>query len=401
MELFSKTQYENYADILIWGLKKARKKSFSSNDSILIKFDSGAIALVEVLYEKLILQQFNPILEMTPTANMELSFYSYANEQQLNFIPAGETLKSKHLNGLISIRAPESLTHLKNVKAANIASVAKARKVYRDIWDKREDEGNFGWTLCMLPTAALAKEASLTIEEYAAQIKKSCFLDLQEPVKKWEEIYNKASNIKSWLNSMDINYYEMVGENMELKIYPGENRQWIGISGHNIPSFELFLSPDYRLTSGRYYSNQPSFRNGNLVKNITLDFKGGKVVTFKVEEGETFFKTQIEMDEGAPYLGEFSLTDKSFSNIDCFMANTLFDENYGGEYGNSHIALGASYSNTYCGPKDVLDESIKKEVGLNSSALHWDLVNTLQKSVYGVLKSGKRVLLYEDGHFCL
>ena len=188
---------------------------------------------------------------------------------------------------------------------------------------------------------------------------------------------------------------------MDLKIYPGEDRQWIGISGHNIPSFELFLSPDYRLTTGRYYANQLTFRNGNLVKDITLDFKEGAVSEFKVAEGEAFFKSQLEMDEGAKYIGEFSLTDKNFSNIDCFMANTLFDENYGGEFGNSHIALGASYANTYCGPKNVLDANTKKEVGLNSSALHWDLVNTLDKSVYAVLKEGKRILIYDKGRFLL
>lgn len=401
MELFSKTEYERYANVLIWGLKKARKNPFKAGDSILIKFELPALKLAERLYEILIRQQFNPILELTPTPNMELSFYQYASDNQLNFILEGETVRAASFNGLISLRAPESLTHLKSVDSSKISTATKARKVYRDIWDKNEDEGNFGWTLCMLPTEALAKEANLSLEEYANQIKKSCFLTDDNGVKKWEEIFEAATNIKQWLNGMDVNYYHMSGDNMDLKIYPGEDRQWIGISGHNIPSFELFLSPDYRLTTGRYYANQLTFRNGNLVKDITLDFKEGAVSEFKVAEGEAFFKSQLEMDEGAKYIGEFSLTDKNFSNIDCFMANTLFDENYGGEFGNSHIALGASYANTYCGPKNVLDANTKKEVGLNSSALHWDLVNTLDKSVYAVLKEGKRILIYDKGRFLL
>jgi aminopeptidase len=52
------------------------------------------------------------------------------------------------------------------------------------------------------------------------------------------------------------------------------------------------------------------------------------------------------MDRGASRLGEFSLTDRRFSKINRFMANTLFDENFGGRWGNCHVALGASYMPT-------------------------------------------------------
>ena len=48
---------------------------------------------------------------------------------------------------------------------------------------------------------------------------------------------------------------------------------------------------------------------------------------------------QLTLDEGANRLGEFSLTDRRFSKISAFMANTLFDENYGGEQGNCHVAV--------------------------------------------------------------
>jgi aminopeptidase len=105
------------------------------------------------------------------------------------------------------------------------------------------------------------------------------------------------------------------------------------------------------------------------------------------------------MDTGAKQIGEFSLTDKRFSKIDKFMANTLYDENHGGRYGNCHIALGASYSDTYDGDPSKLTEKKKKEVGLNDSALHWDLVNTEKKTVTAHLTSGKRMIVYDDGMF--
>ena len=81
------------------------------------------------------------------------------------------------------------------------------------------------------------------------------------------------------------------------------------------------------------------------------------------------------------------------------MANTLFDENFGGKYGNCHIALGSSYSNTFAGDSRKLTSARKKQLGFNESALHWDLVNTEKKRVTAHLKSGRRITIYENGRF--
>lgn len=107
------------------------------------------------------------------------------------------------------------------------------------------------------------------------------------------------------------------------------------------------------------------------------------------------------MDKGANKVGEFSLTDRRFSRINRFMANTLFDENYGGRYGNCHLALGSSYSDSYTGDPGRLTPAAKKKLGFNDSALHWDLVNTEKKRVAARLASGKKIVIYENGIFLL
>jgi aminopeptidase len=124
-------------------------------------------------------------------------------------------------------------------------------------------------------------------------------------------------------------------------------------------------------------------------------------VVKKVEaaKGEAFIVKQISMDKGAPRVGEFSLTDKRFSRIDRFMADTLFDENFGGRQGNCHIALGASYSDTFNGNPARLTKTLKENLGFNDSALHWDLVNTEKKTVTAHLKTGKNLVIYENGMF--
>ena len=178
-----------------------------------------------------------------------------------------------------------------------------------------------------------------------------------------------------------------------------EGIYFIYLSMKCYPSFEIFLSPDWRGTEGVYFADQPSFRSGNRVEGIRLEFKKGRLVKIDAKKGRDFVVKQLSMDSGAGRLGEFSLTDKRFSRIDRFMANTLFDENFGGRYGNCHVALGASYSDSYDGDPSWLTKERKKKLGFNDSALHWDIVNTEKKRVVAHLVSGEKVTIYEDGIF--
>jgi aminopeptidase len=171
-----------------------------------------------------------------------------------------------------------------------------------------------------------------------------------------------------------VTHLKIESDNIDLTVTPGDRRRWIGISGHNIPSFEIFLSPDWRGTEGIYYSNLPSYRTGNYVEGVRLEFKKGAVVKVEAKKGQDFVEKQLKMDKGASRVGEFSLTDKRFSRINRFMASTLYDENYGGRYGNCHMALGSSYSDTYDGDPAGLTKDRKEKLGFNDSALHWDLI---------------------------
>ncbi|MGD9024804.1 MAG: aminopeptidase, partial [Desulfobacterales bacterium] len=215
----------------------------------------------------------------------------------------------------------------------------------------------------------------------------------------WQHIYRQAQAIKRWLNRLPVTALHVKSKNVDLHISLGDKRRWVGISGRNIPSFEIFISPDWRGTQGTYYADQPSYRSGNYVRGIRLEFENGRLVQTIAVKGQDFVRHQLKMDHGASRLGEFSLTDKRFSRINRFMANTLYDENYGGPNGNCHIALGSSYSNTYAGKPVELTKPLKRKLGFNESALHWDFVNTEKKRVVALLKSGKKVTIYENGKF--
>jgi aminopeptidase len=397
--MLKKRDLERYADVLLWGLTTSRRKRFRKKDLVLIQYEHAALRLAEILYDRIIAAGMNPIQRQGLTVDMERSFYGKADGRQLVFQAPGEKEFYGNLHGRIYLHAPDSLTHLKQIDPARICKALIARKPLRDILEKREREGIHGWTLCTLPTPELAAQARTTPELYTEQIIRACYLDRKDPVGKWTAIRQEATDIKQWLGDLKASFIHCESENCNLRITVGEHRKWAGISGHNIPSFELFVSPDWRGTEGTYYANLPSYRNGNYVEKVRLTFVRGVAVDIHAETGEAFAVKQLRMDRGAARIGEFSLTDKRFSRIDRFMADTLFDENFGGEHGNCHIAVGASYADTYTGDPSAMTGALKRRLGFNASALHWDLVNTENKVVTAHLKTGKRIVIYENGQF--
>jgi len=397
--MLTKGQMDKYSDVLLWGLKTSRKGRFKKNEVVLVQFELPAIKLAEVLQAKLLDMGVNPIMRLGMTPVMEHNFFEKANNSQLVFLAPGQKELLENLNGSIFLRAPDSLTHLSDIDSKKIGKTLVAQKPLRDILREREEKGTYGWTLCTLPTEELAKQAKLSVKQYCSQIIRACYLDKTDPVRVWKTIYRDAAAIKKWMNSMDVKYYHIESETIDLRVTPGAHRKWVGISGHNIPSFEIFISPDWRGTEGVYYSDQPSFRSGNYVEGVRLFFKKGSVAKIEAKKGEEFVKKQLSMDKGACRIGEFSLTNKKFSRINRFMANTLYDENFGGRHGNCHLAVGSSYSNTYDGDPSKLTDEVKKALGFNDSALHWDLVNTENKKVTAYLKSGKSLVVYENGMF--
>ncbi|MFZ2418531.1 MAG: aminopeptidase [Smithellaceae bacterium] len=399
--MLSLKNLENYADVLLWALATAKKAALKKNEIVLIQYDLPALGLAEILYGRLLDMGIHPVQRMGATCRMEKSFYRKADSKQLLFLAPGDKDLYKKINGRIFLHAPESLTHLKDIDPAKIGKAIVSRKALKDILDRREERRQYSWTLCLLPTEELARQAKMTLRQYTQQVIKGCYLDKDNPVGEWKRIHQEATAVKKWLSSLSVKDFHLESANMDLRITPGEKRRWAGVSGHNVPSFEVFVSPDWRGTEGFYFANLPSFRSGNYVENVRITFAKGKAVRVEAGKGETFVKKQLAMDEGANRLGEFSLTDKRFSRIDRFMAETLFDENFGGKEGNCHVALGSSYSDTFSGDPARLTPALRKKLGFNDSALHWDLVNTEPKTVTAHLTNGKKIVIYDRGLFTI
>lgn len=336
--MFTKELWEKYADVVAWSLFEAMKTAggkYTPGNIVIIHCSTDSLLLAETVCKKLIAK------------------------------------------GLKSI--------VKNNNASRLFIV-----------DKREGYDKYGWTWCIVATEAQAQQAGLTVEEYEAEIIKSCYLDQPNPVEAWKKVSAEAAEIRHWLETLKVDRLCVESANIDLRITIGRNRKWMGINGYNMPSFEIYTSPDWRGTSGHYFANTQSLHDGQLARDVKLVFRQGEVIKASAAEGEEFLKSQLAI-LGARRLGEFSLTDKRFSPISKFMANTLFDENVGQPNGNCHIALGYSLSHTYSGYKRLFN-LLKKKQGFNESNIHWDMINTEPKRVIAYL-SGAKVVIYEDGQF--
>lgn len=396
----TKTQTDKYADVMLWALQAARRNGqFKPYDVVVLRYEPLALPLAQSLYKKLLEAKLNVIARQDNPEAFAREFYGTADDKQLTFFPPGEEAFQQGINGLISLRAPADLTSLKNTDPSRLAKAAVARKPLREILDAREQKGLFSWTLCNYPTEELAKRAGLSVKEYAAQIARACYLNEKDPVKKWQEVTAQMEEIAKWLSALPVETFRVQSAHMDFEVLLGEKRRFVSGGGCNIPSFEIFTSPDWRGTRGVYFADLSSYRSGNYVKGIKLEFKAGRAVKATAQQGQNFVRKMLAMDEGACQIGEFSLTDRRFSKITKFMADILYDENFGGKYGNCHVAVGASYADTYSGNVARLTPELKKKLGFNSSALHWDLINTEDKLVQARLKTGKVVTVYEKGQF--
>jgi aminopeptidase len=333
--------------------------------------------------------------------NLSRDFYELAGDAQVDFFPG------RYMRGLVdemdhqvSVIADSDPHALESVDPARIMRRGEAMRPLLDWRGEKENAGRFTWTLGLYGTPAMAAEAGMGEEEYWEQIVHACFLDHEDPIARWREVGQSLDRTRQRLDELDIEHVHVEGEDVDLRVRIGERRRWLGGRGRNIPSFELFTSPDWRGTEGWIRFDQPLYRYGNLVKGIRLSFAGGHVTEASAEENERIL-TEMIATEGADRVGEFSLTDRRFSRITRFMAHTLYDENVGGPFGNTHIALGRSYQDAYAGDPSQLGGKDWEQLGFNSSSVHTDIVSTSDRVVTARLRGGEERVIYADGEFRL
>jgi aminopeptidase len=306
-------------------------KGIKTGEVVYLVYDLDAKPLALAIYQRILEKGAHPIVK-SADEDFEKVFFEKASDNQLKFTP------KKYLKSLIDtidhrlyLIAPKNPLLLKDIDPKKIVLANSSRQILKKWLFEKEDKGKLTWSLCLYGTSGLAKEAGLSIEDFWGQIIKACFLDKDDPISFWRDVFSKINDLIKKMNALPVEKFHIISKDTDLYITLGEKRVWRGGSGANIPSFEIFTSPDWRGTKGKIYFDYPLYRYGNIIKNIYLEFKNGKVIKAKAEKNEKLLSEMIFKQENADKVGEFSLTDKRFSKISKFMANTLYDENFGGE----------------------------------------------------------------------
>jgi aminopeptidase len=393
---------QRYADVLV-NFALGKGKGIKKDDVVMITVSEFAKPLYVELYRAVIRAGGHVISDYRPDAggaqNIDRDFYVNAQEHQIKFFPA------KYLRGLadqidhtIVVLGETDLKFLQSVDPQKLMARRLARKQFREWLDKKEDQGKWSWTLALYGTAAMAKEAGMNEKEYWDQIIKACFLDMPDPIAKWRSVEAELKQYREKLSQMKIQKVHVKGPDVDLWMTIGDDRVWHSGGGNNIPSFEIFTSPDWRGTNGWIRFNIPLYHYGNKAEGIKLEFKDGLVTKVSAKKNQKFLEHLIAT-ENANKLGEFSMTDKRFSRITRFMAETLYDENIGGPEGNTHVAIGTSFPECYRGGAKKLTKSLRKKLGFNESVIHTDMFSTTPRTVTAYFKKGEPRVIYKDGMY--
>lgn len=397
----SNAVYQKYADVLV---------NFALNGGVGIKPNEVVQILVPDVAKPMFGALQNAILKsgghvlgrFLPTG-FTRDFYDLASDEQLKFFPANYLKeRTRLIDHSIAILAEHDLHELTGVEPKKIFANRASQQKVRQWLNDKEAAGKFTWTLALFGTKAMAKEAGLTLHEYWQQIINACFLDYGDPVAQWKKVTGEIESIRVKLQALPIHRLHIEAADTDLWITLGEKRKWKAGGGRNIPSFEIFVSPDWRGTQGHIRFNQPLYQYGNLIEDVYLEFNKGRVVKATAKKNEQVLQEMVAQTD-ADKVGEFSLTDKRFSRIDKFMATTLFDENIGGAYGNTHLALGMSYVDTYDGDVRSVTKQELKRLGFNNiyCSVHTDIISTLDRTVTAELADGSQKVIYSQGQFAL
>ena len=398
---------ERYANVLV-NFALGGGKGIQKGETVYLTVNEYAKPIYVELYKAILKAGGNVIQNYIPddketydkaNSNVSRLFYEIGSEEQLKYFP------SKYLKGLVEetdhsiyIISDTNKHILKGIDPKKIMMRGEAFKPYMDWRNEKENKGKFTWTLALYGTPAMAKEAKMSLKTYWSEIIKACFLDKKDPIKEWKKVFSMVEKAQNKLNALPIEKVHVTGPDADLWVQLGNKRKWMGGSGRNIPSFELFTSPDWRGTNGWIRFSEPLYRYGNLITGIELWFKDGKVIKAKAKQNEKILKGMIAT-KNADKAGEFSLTDKRFSRITKFMAETLFDENVGGPNGNTHIALGNAYHDCLADDPSTLNPEDWEELGFNSSSVHTDIVSTTPRTVTAYMKDGSEMVIYKNGMF--
>ena len=266
------------------------------------------------------------------------------------------------------------------------------------------DDRSVAWTVSPFPTESWARVVFPELEPAAAlaalwqDVSHVCRLDEPDPVAAWtqrlEEIWRTAKRIDEL--GLDALRFAGPGTDLTVGLLPSSRFAKEGGSSTtrsgirhvpNLPTEEMFTSPDPERTEGVVTATKPLDVNGALVTGLRVRFEGGRAVEIDADSNAEALRRRCALDPGAARLGEVALVDGAsrIGRLGRTFFNTLLDENAA-----SHIAFGDAYSHPIADPDDL--------PRINESEIHLDfMIGSDEVEVTATTTNGGEVPLLRGG----
>ncbi len=237
------------------------------------------------------------------------------------------------------------------------------------------------WTVVAAPNPGWAQEifGEPDVERLWEAVGTAMRLDEADPVAAWRDRAAELAARGRALDALDLTEVRYHSADTDLTVGLLPDSRWTGGGGDdkdgiaympNIPTEEVFTSPDRRRADGTITLTKPVIVSGQLVEGLRVTFSGGRIAEVTATSGAEAVRAELDTDEGAQSLGEVSLVDRDsrIAKAGILFHNTLFDENAA-----CHVAWGQSFPFAIAGGLEMSDED-RFERGLNRSAVHTDVV---------------------------
>jgi aminopeptidase len=273
------------------------------------------------------------------------------------------------------------------------------RDVQREIWEIRLQQlsdNSVNWVGVGAPSEGWAKQVfgEPDVERLWEKVAFCMRLDEPDPVEAWREHLARLAERTERLNELrpDALRYRGPGTDLTVGLLP--NVRWMsgasdtptGISYvANMPTEEVFTSPDATRTEGTIRMTLPLPLSGQIIRGLELTFEGGRAVGVEAESGADLVRGHFETIENADRLGEVALVTKEsrVGQSGTVFYDALYDEN-----ATCHIAYGA-------GLPFLVDGEPGE--GFNVANMHVDfMVGGPELEIDAVLKDGTAVPLIRN-----
>ena len=299
---------------------------------------------------------------------------------------------------------------LVGVDQAKLVANARASHVACKPFYDCLDQGKAVWCIVAAAAPAWAQQVFPSLDARAATEKlwqailAAVRVDTPDPVAAWAQHRESFNERKAWLNAQhfdSLHYTNSLGTDLtvglnKLGIWQGggdvtvEGREFFP----NMPTEEIFTTPDLSRAEGVVYSSMPLIHYGSPVEDFSMRFEGGKVVECQARVGQDVLEAIFTVDEGAAHLGECALVPwgSPIQKSGILFYNTLFDENAA-----CHLAVGQGFPDCLEGGQQMEEEELKAH-GVNKSATHVDfMMGTEDLEVIGIKADGSRVPIFRGG----